>query len=119
MEVVIFVGLQAAGKTTFYLNHFAGTHSHVSKDLLWNSRTRQARQMALMEQELKMGKSVVVDNTNPRVEDRAPIITLGKAFRRSYRWLQIRSSRVRMYPAQRSSRGARTSQRGRDLRYRP
>lgn len=80
MEVAIFIGLQAAGKTCFYRKHFAGTHSHVSKDLLRNSRNRQARQMVLIEQGLTMGKSVVVDNTNPRVEDRAPIIALGRAF---------------------------------------
>jgi predicted kinase len=80
MEVAILIGLQAAGKTSFFRKHFADTHSHVSKDLLRNSSNRQARQMALIEQGLKIGKSVVVDNTNPRVQDRAPLIALGKTF---------------------------------------
>lgn len=80
MELVIFVGLQATGKTSFYRSYFAETHTLVSKDLLRNSRNRQARQLALIEQALRSGRSVVVDNTNPRVEDRAPLIELGKAF---------------------------------------
>lgn len=79
MELVILVGLQASGKTSFYGRHFADTHMHVSKDLMRNARNRQARQLALIEQALSRGRSVVVDNTNPRVEDRAPLIRLGKA----------------------------------------
>ncbi|MGO9058346.1 MAG: AAA family ATPase [Candidatus Binataceae bacterium] len=80
-ELVILVGVQGAGKTSFYLKHFGATHVHVSKDLLRNSRNRQARQLALIEQALRIGKSIVVDNTNPQIEDRAPLIALGKAFR--------------------------------------
>lgn len=80
MELVIFVGLQAAGKTSFYRARFADTHTLVSKDLLRNSRSRQTRQMALIEQALRRGESVVVDNTNPRAEDRLPPIALGRVF---------------------------------------
>jgi predicted kinase len=32
MELVIFIGLQASGKSTFYHERFARTHVHVSKD---------------------------------------------------------------------------------------
>ncbi len=81
MELVIFVGLQAAGKSSFYRVRFADTHTLVSKDLLRNSRSRQARQVALIEQALQRGESVVVDNTNPRIEDRSPLIAMGLAFR--------------------------------------
>ncbi len=80
MQLVIFLGLQAAGKTSFYRARFADTHVLISKDLLRNSRDRQARQMALIEQEMRQGGSVVIDNTNPRIEDRAPLIALGRAF---------------------------------------
>jgi predicted kinase len=79
MELVILVGLQAAGKSSFYRASFADTHTLVSKDLLRNSRNRQARQLALIEQALRHGESVVVDNTNPGAEDRSPLITLGRA----------------------------------------
>src|SRR5215470_8408676 len=80
MELVIFVGLQAAGKSSFYRARFADTHTLVSKDLLRNSRGHQARQMALIERALQRGESVVVDNTNPRIEDRSPLIAIGRAF---------------------------------------
>jgi predicted kinase len=80
MELIIFVGLQAAGKSSFYQARFADTHTLVSKDLLRNSRSRRARQIALIERALKRGESVVVDNTNPRIEDRSPLIAIGRAF---------------------------------------
>src|SRR5262249_17513673 len=44
------------------------------------NRRPQRRQMALIEEALNEGRSVVVDNTNPTVEDRAPIIELARAF---------------------------------------
>ena len=80
MELVIFVGLQAAGKSSLYRARFADTHILVSKDLLHNVRDRQARQMALIERALRHGESVVVDNTNPRIEDRSPLIATGRSF---------------------------------------
>src|SRR5262245_59429337 len=33
LDLVVFVGLQGAGKSTFYRAQFAGTHELVSKDL--------------------------------------------------------------------------------------
>jgi hypothetical protein len=82
MELVILVGLQAAGKSSFYQARFAGRHTLISKDRLRNSRNRQAQQMALIEQALRRGESVVVDNTNPRIEDRLPLIALGRRLAR-------------------------------------
>ncbi|MBV8358911.1 MAG: ATP-binding protein [Deltaproteobacteria bacterium] len=79
MELIIFIGLQAAGKSSFYRARFADTHALVSKDLLRNGRSRQARQLALIERALRRGESVVVDNTNPRIEDRSPLIAIGRA----------------------------------------
>ena len=79
-ELVIFVGLQASGKSTFFRGRFAATHEHVSKDLFRNNRNRNRRQGQLVEAALRSGRPVVVDNTNPTVEDRRPLIELGREF---------------------------------------
>ena len=80
MELVVFVGLQASGKSTFFRERFAATHEHVSKDLLRNNKNRSRRQAQLIAQALGAGRSVVVDNTNPAVEDREPLIRQGREF---------------------------------------
>ena len=72
--LVIFVGLPASGKSTYYLANFAATHVHVSKDLL----ARGARQERLIEEALAAGQSVVIDNTNPSAAVRAPLIAIGR-----------------------------------------
>jgi predicted kinase len=79
-ELVILVGLQASGKSTFFHEQFAATHEHVSKDLLRNNRNRNRRQRDLIEAALQAGRPVVVDNTNPAVEDRRPLVELGREF---------------------------------------
>jgi predicted kinase len=80
LEIVLLVGLQGSGKSTFYRSHYAATHVLVSKDRFRNNRRPQRRQMQLIEEALKEGRSVVVDNTNPTVEDRAPIIVLARSY---------------------------------------
>lgn len=77
-ELIIFVGLQAAGKSTYYHTHLAATHVHVSKDLMKNARDRDARQQEMIEAALARGQSVVVDNTNPTPAVRAPLIETGR-----------------------------------------
>ncbi len=79
MELVLFVGLQASGKSGFYRERFAATHALVSKDLLRHARDRELRQRQLVAEALSAGRSVVVDNTNPRAADRAPLVALGRA----------------------------------------
>ena len=78
-ECVIFAGLPAAGKTTFYQRRFAATHRHISKDHWPNATRKEARQAALIRQELGAGASVVVDNTNPSSADRGAIIGVARA----------------------------------------
>jgi predicted kinase len=77
-DLIIFTGIQGSGKTTYYQTHFAATHVHVSKDLMKNTRHRDARQQEMIEKALGEGRSVVVDNTNPTPIVRAPLIQLGK-----------------------------------------
>jgi predicted kinase len=79
MECVILIGLPASGKSTFFRQRFAGTHDHVSKDLLRNNRRPQRRQEELIAASLASGRSVVVDNTNPSAKVRAPIIAVARA----------------------------------------
>ena len=79
-ECVVFIGLQAAGKTTFYRERFLSTHGHISKDSLPKTRDRGRRQAALVEAALGAGRSVVIDNTNPTPADRAAIITIARRF---------------------------------------
>jgi predicted kinase len=77
-ELIVFVGLPASGKSTYYRAHFSATHVQVSKDLMPNARGRDARQRVLIESALAKGESVVVDNTNPSAADRAPLIAIGR-----------------------------------------
>jgi len=78
MDLAIFIGLQGAGKTSFYRSRFAGQYVLVSKDLLRNNRQPGRRQRQLLEEALQAGRSVVVDNTNPTAPERAELIELGR-----------------------------------------
>lgn len=72
-EVVVLVGLQGSGKSTYARSQLP-QHTLISKDLLRNNSNRQRRQLQLLEQALQAGEAVVVDNTNPAIEDRQPLI---------------------------------------------
>lgn len=80
MDIVIFIGLQASGKSSFYRTRFADSHTLVSKDRLRNNPRPERRQRLLIEESLRAGKSVVVDNTNPTTTDRATLIDLGRSY---------------------------------------
>jgi predicted kinase len=77
VELAILVGLPAAGKTSFYRARLAPTHAHVSKDLIAAS-SKDRRQREQVAELLRAGRSVAVDNTNPRREDRAPLLALAR-----------------------------------------
>lgn len=80
MELVILIGLQAAGKSTFFQTYYAATHKHISKDRLRNNKNRARRQAQLIETALQAKHSVVVDNTNPTVEERRSLIHVGQLY---------------------------------------
>lgn len=80
MELIIFVGLPGSGKTSFYEQHYKTTHRHVSKDLLPGSSDKKKRQDHLLKTYLEQNESIVVDNTNPTIEERARIVELGKLY---------------------------------------
>ena len=79
-ELIVLVGLQAAGKSTFFGQRFAETHTLVSKDRLRNNRRPERRQQQLIAEALRNGRSVVVDNTNPSRAERAAVIAIGQSF---------------------------------------
>jgi predicted kinase len=80
MEMIILMGLQASGKSTFYRTHFAATHEHVSKDLLRASKNKNKKQAELIERAFQEQRSIVVDNTNATLQDRLALIDLGRRY---------------------------------------
>ncbi|GBC63233.1 kinase [Desulfonema ishimotonii] len=66
IEAVIYIGIQATGKSTFYKEKFFGTHIRINLDML---KTRH-REKLLFETCLRMKQSFVIDNTNPTRSDR-------------------------------------------------
>jgi predicted kinase len=66
MQAVVFLGLQGAGKSTFYRRCFFDTHLRTSLDLL---RTRH-RERRLLRFCVETGLRFVVDNTNPTRAER-------------------------------------------------
>jgi len=78
LECVILIGLQASGKSTFFRERFAPTHDHISKDLLRGKRQPERRQQELLRASLSAGRSVVVDNTNATIKNRAELIAIAR-----------------------------------------
>jgi len=75
VEAVIFIGLQASGKSSFYKERFFSTHVRVSLDLL-RTRSRERRLLSLC---LETQQPFVIDNTNPTREERARYIEAAKS----------------------------------------
>ncbi|MGD1918198.1 MAG: AAA family ATPase [Pleurocapsa sp.] len=77
METVIFIGLQASGKSSFYKHKFADSHIRLNLDML---KTRHREQL-LFNACLAAKQPVVIDNTNPTVIDRKKYILPAKNHR--------------------------------------
>jgi len=75
MEAVIFVGIQASGKSTFYVERFFKTHVRINLDML---RTRH-RERVLLDACIAAKQPFVIDNTNPAAADRSPYIQTARA----------------------------------------
>ena len=75
MELVLFVGIQASGKSTFYKEVFSDTHLRISLDML---KTRHREKM-LLRQCLELRQPVVIDNTNPSAAERLRYFEMVKA----------------------------------------
>lgn len=75
MECVIFIGIQASGKSTFYKEKFFKTHMRINLDML---RTRN-REDVFLQASMDTNLPFVVDNTNPTMEERKKYIDLAKA----------------------------------------
>lgn len=76
MDVLLFCGLQAAGKSTFYRAYFLTTHLLISKDLMFHVKHKDQRQRELLQLALQAQHSVVIDNTNPTPAERIPLIEI-------------------------------------------
>jgi predicted kinase len=77
VELAILIGVPGSGKSSWRRQHRAA-HVLVSKDLMPNVRDREAQQLRLVEEALRQGRDVVVDNTNPSRAARAPLIALAR-----------------------------------------
>ncbi len=74
MQAILFTGIQATGKSTFYKHYFVDTHIRINLDML---KTR-LREHILVNACIEAKQPFVVDNTNPSVENRQKYITLAK-----------------------------------------
>ena len=77
MEIIIFCGIQATGKTSFYLSRFFRSHVHLSLDIL-NTRNREQRFMDVC---FQTQQAFVIDNTNLTKADREKYITQAKQYK--------------------------------------
>ena len=74
MELIIFTGLQASGKSSFYKEKFIDTHIRLNLDML---KTRH-REKLLFNACLEAKQPLVIDNTNSTVEERKRYIVPAK-----------------------------------------
>ena len=75
MEAVLFMGVQATGKSTFFARRFLDTHLRLNMDMLG---TRH-RESVLLEAFIRAKARFVVDNTNPTRRERRRYIDPAKA----------------------------------------
>lgn len=77
LNLIVFIGLQASGKTTYYESHFADRgYVHINLDSL---KTRRREKESFVDA-LERGADIVIDNTNPTKKDRDRYIPLAKEY---------------------------------------
>jgi predicted kinase len=74
MEMILLVGIQGSGKTTFFRERFFDTHVRVSLDML---RTRE-RERILIAACLMAQQPLVIDNTNTLASERAGYLAMAQ-----------------------------------------
>ena len=74
MQLIIFTGVQASGKSTFYQQFFYHSHLRINLDML---KTRHRENM-IFEAALASKTKMVIDNTNMTQSDRARYIQRAK-----------------------------------------
>jgi predicted kinase len=74
VEAVIFIGLQGAGKSTFYRERFFARHMRINLDML-TTRHREGRFLRVC---IETRQPFVVDNTNPTRAERQLYIEAAK-----------------------------------------
>ena len=72
--LIILIGLQGSGKSTFYRTHLAD-YVHVNLD----TQKNRTAEWELVEDCLASGKSLVIDNTNASLAERARYIQPARA----------------------------------------
>ena len=77
MEAVIFIGIQGAGKSTFFKRNFFDTHVRINLDML---RTKNREQL-IFEACLEAKQKLVIDKTNLTRESREAYISEAKRHR--------------------------------------
>ena len=75
--MVISIGIQGAGKSTFFKKYFADTHIRINLDMLGTKH----REKLLVKACLEAKQPFVIDKTNPAIEDRAKYIALARGFK--------------------------------------
>ena len=76
VEVVLLIGIPGSGKSTFYAQNFAETHTQISLDDL---HTRKKEFDAFCSA-MSAGKSCVIDNTNVSRAEREHFLTAARKF---------------------------------------
>ena len=74
MEAIIFIGIQATGKSTFFQQRFFNTHVRLNMDMLRDARSRESLLAACLEAK----QPFVIDNTNLTRQGRAGYISQAK-----------------------------------------
>ena len=72
--VVIMMGLQGSGKSTFYHRYLSDCYVRVNLDTV----KKRSRERVLIEECIESGKNYAIDNTNPTRTDRERYIPLAK-----------------------------------------